>query len=200
MIAPVMDSWPVRLAILAALLIAAAVDLRRRVVPPLISLPLLALGAGRGLAAGNIPALAALALALWDVRKGEPWTHALILAAGAAEAVWTTQVEHILLPALILALYRMWRAEWIGGGDGKLMMALFCLYPSPEVVLSVAGGWLALGLLALAWHYRRSFIHAAVFSAAGRLPPAGSLDETGVPSVIGIALGFGMYLLLGKLL
>lgn len=195
MAAPVVGSWPFRLVVLLAILIASVADFRRRIVPLAVSIPLLALGAGRCLAAGNLPAVAALGLALWNVRKGEPWTHALILAAGAAEAAWTAQAEPILLPALILAVYRMWRARWIGGGDGKLMMALFCLYPDLAAVLSVAGGWFVLGLLALAWRYRRSFVQAAALSAVGQLPPAGSLDETGVPSAIGIALGFGLYLL-----
>lgn len=191
----VVDSRAFLLLVWAALLVAAVVDFRRRVVPPWVSLPLLALGAGRCLAGGNVLAVAALALALWDVRRGEPWTFGALALAGAATSGWTGRAEYALAVLLVLAVYQMWRARWIGGGDAKLLMAVFCMYPKVETVLAVAAGWLLLGLAALWRRYRRAFVPAALLSAAGRLPPAGSLEETGIPSAVGIALGFGLYLL-----
>ncbi len=188
-----LNALGVRLALLAVLVLIAALDFRTRKVPPALSIPLLALGAGRCLAEGNVLAVAAMVLALWNV--GAPWMHAAIGAGSLALGFVTGRSSFAVAPLLTLTVYRMWRAGWIGGGDGKLMMALGCLYPKPDMVLALAAGWLLWGMLWLAVRYRRAFLSAVALSAGGHLPPGGDLDRAGVPGTGGIALGFALFLL-----
>jgi Flp pilus assembly protein protease CpaA len=186
--------------VLVLLVLVAVRDFRTRRVPPAVSVPLLALGAGRCLAGGNVPAVLALALALWDVRWGEPWTHGVLAATGAGLAAATGRVSFVVPVLLVLVVYRMWRAGWIGGGDGKLMMAVGMIHPEPGAVLVLAGGWFLWGLVWLVIRYRRAALTAAALGAAGQLRPSGTLDEVGVPGAAGIALGYAVFLVGGVLM
>jgi Flp pilus assembly protein protease CpaA len=194
------DSRWFRGVLLALLGLAAIWDFRTRRVPPAVSVPLLALGAGRCLAEGNVPAVLALVLALWNVRRGEPWTHGALALAGLGLAAATGRASFAVPVFLVLAVYRMWRSGWIGGGDGKLMMAVGMIHPEPGAVLALAGGWFLWGLVWLVIRYRRAALTAAALSAAGQLRPSGPLDEVGVPGAAGIALGYAVFLVGGVLM
>jgi len=186
--------------VLVLLVLGAVRDFRTRRVPPAVSVPLLALGAGRCLAEGNVPAVLALALALWNVRRGEPWTHGALAMTGLGLAAATGRASFAVPVLLVLAVYRMWRSGWIGGGDGKLMMAVGMIHPEPGAVLALAGGWFLWGLVWLVIRYRRAALTAAALSAAGQLRPSGTLDEVGVPGAAGIALGYAVFLVGGVLM
>ncbi|MBS1253499.1 MAG: hypothetical protein MAG451_02548 [Anaerolineales bacterium] len=70
-----------------------------------------------------------VAIAIWDVRTTRipNWlTFPVMLAAGAwrlYHSVW------IVLPIWVL-IYMIWRVNIIGGGDAKLLMGLFALFPT----------------------------------------------------------------------
>lgn len=72
-----------------------------------------------------------VAIAIWDVRTARipNWlTFPVMLAAGAwrlYQGVW------IVLGIWVL-LYLIWRVNIIGGGDAKLLMGLFALFPTFE--------------------------------------------------------------------
>jgi len=72
-----------------------------------------------------------IAIAVWDARTARipNWlTFPVMLAAG----VWRLyQQAWIILPIWVL-LYVIWRVNIVGGGDAKLLMGLFALFPTYE--------------------------------------------------------------------
>lgn len=74
-----------------------------------------------------------VATSVWDIRTARipNWlTLPMMLTAGAwrlYQQVW------IILPVWVL-IYMIWRVNVIGGGDAKLLMGLFALFPTFEFV------------------------------------------------------------------
>ncbi|RME48206.1 MAG: prepilin peptidase [Chloroflexi bacterium] len=72
-----------------------------------------------------------IAIAVWDVRTARipNWlTFPVMLAAGAWRLyhhVW------LILPIWVL-IYMIWKVNIVGGGDAKLLMGLFALFPTYE--------------------------------------------------------------------
>ena len=173
--------------VLAMLVVGTIWDLRYRIVPPAVSHFLLILGGLRCLAAGNIPALIAMGIAFWDFRKW--WASALAIISGGLFSLWAVEEEYIAVPLLILGVYVMWMRGWIGGGDGKLMIALFSLFPGRMMLMSFLAGWILFGLGVMLWKYRRGVISALVLSWRGDLQPQEA------PGTIGILLGYLLFLI-----
>ena len=72
-----------------------------------------------------------IAVAVWDWRRGiiPNWlTLPVMLAAGGLRFY---QGQWLVL-ALWVLLYLIWRMNIVGGGDAKLLMALFALFPTYE--------------------------------------------------------------------
>lgn len=194
------ETWTARLAILAALAVAAAWDWRTGLVPRSVLWPLLAGAAGRAAVTFNLPGLAALVVALWDLRPADrrvEWLLYAAMAGGAAALSAATGDDTAVLTTITwLAMYRVWRAGWMGGGDAMLIMGLVGLYPATGVLVSIGVGWLIIGLVQMARVYGRAFFpalyHALVQTASPRPVPRERLQQEGVPMAAGIALGWAL--------
>ena len=206
----VWETWPARLAILALLVVAAAWDLRTGLVPRFALWPLLAGAAGRAVATLNAAGLAALVIALWDLRPKDRRVEALLhlaLVGGAVGVSAATGDDVAILTTVAwLAMYRMWRANWFGGGDAMLIIGLTGLYPATGTLVAIGVGWLVVGLVQMARVYGRAFVpalyNALARTASPRPVPRERLEEEGVPMAAGIALGWAVLValdLLGKL-
>ena len=94
-------------------------------------------------------------------------------------------------PAMVwlswVVIFGLWAANVMRGGDAKLLMALFAIWPTPEFLFWFAVLVVALGLPALAWSHRRQSAGALVASATQRLltgrvlPSAEDLQKHGRP-------------------
>lgn len=146
----------------AYLILAAAWDLRYRVVPNWLTVPAL-------VAAGG-----------WQLHQGH-WEFL---------QVW-------------FAIFALWMLRFFGGGDAKLMMVLFALFPGTDFL--VAFSWVALAatLPQIAFKYRRTSPLAVARRlklrlATGLLPGEGDLQESGVPSTWIISLAGVIYVWLAS--
>jgi len=201
----VWDTWGGRLVVLAALVVAGLVDLGEKRVPTCVSRPLLVGALGRLLAPLNVPALGLLAIAMLDLqlRPGllERGVHAALFGLGLYLGLNRFGAAYFVPVAVILLAYYMWRANWIGGGDGKLLIALSALAPDPRLLLAVAAGWLGVGTIWTIRVYGKSFLTAlsASLKAPRRKVSRMELNERGVPMTLGITAGWAIYLCLAAL-
>ena len=94
------------------------------------------------------------AMAIWDIRSARipNWlTFPVMLTVGAwrlYQQVW------IILPIWVV-LYLIWRVNILGGGDAKLLMGLFALFPTYEFALVFSVVVLAVSLVLLMRKYWR---------------------------------------------
>jgi Flp pilus assembly protein protease CpaA len=75
-----------------------------------------------------------VAVAVWDWRRGiiPNWlTLPVMLAAGGVRLYQ----GHLYVLAIWVLLYVIWRLNIMGGGDTKLLMGLFALFPTYEFAL-----------------------------------------------------------------
>jgi Flp pilus assembly protein protease CpaA len=84
-----------------------------------------------------------------------------------------------------VALYLLWRSNVVGGGDAKLMMGLFALFPEPQFLLLFAVVGLAVRMpfmLRKYWRRKPSDLLAGASERlrTGQLVPSGEeLQERG---------------------
>ncbi|MFO7990380.1 MAG: prepilin peptidase, partial [Desulfotignum sp.] len=146
---PTWNTWAGRLAVLAALLAAGVADLRTKRVPRAISYSLLIGATGSLLASANVPALILLLIVLLDLRLKpgilETSVHVVLLGLGLYLGFRVPDVTYVVPVVTMLLTYHMWRANWLGGGDGQLLIALSAVYPDPRLLLTTAAGLLAVG-------------------------------------------------------
>lgn len=127
-----------------------------------------------------------------------------IMAAGVVRAVWVGD------PTLMIfwcVLYLMWAAHIFGGGDAKVLMGLFGLFPDMRMAWVVSLSVLATGIPYLAYKHRRTITSLQALNTAARsfgwhiitlqfLPSQRQLDEEGVPFVLAFSLAGAVYLAL----
>lgn len=173
-------------------LLGAAIDLRTRKVPNWLTLPAMAAFASAGTAAragGAVPAAvlaAAGVLGLLLLARGAAgrlplpgwllasWAVLAAIASAAGGEPRRAVVEAGLVCALWAALYGLWRVGVYGGGDARLLMALFALYPDADFAATLALGTLALVTPQLAWRYRHALVLQPGLAASVLLAAAGS--------------------------
>jgi Flp pilus assembly protein protease CpaA len=77
-------------------------------------------------------------VAAWDWRTGliPNW---LTLPVAAAVGALRLYQGHWYLLVIWALLYLVWRINFMGGGDAKLLMGLFALFPTEQFALLLAG-------------------------------------------------------------
>jgi hypothetical protein len=196
----VWSTWAGRVVILAGLAAAGIVDLKTKRVPSCVSYPLLVAATGRLIASANVPALALLLIAMLDLRIKpalvEKGVHLALFGLGLYLGLRVLDPRYFVPVGATLMIYRMWRANWIGGGDGKLLIALSGLSPDPRLLIATALGWLAVGSFWIARAYGKHFLTAfsASLQAPARVVSRIELEEQGVPMTLGITVGWAIYL------
>ena len=98
-------------------------------------------------------------------------------------------------------LFALWTVRFMGGGDAKLLMGLFGLYPDFQLVWFVAASILITGLPYLAYKYRREWrtIPRAIFwrlITRQFLPSQAEFEKEAVPYAFSFCLAGAMYLLM----
>jgi Flp pilus assembly protein protease CpaA len=97
--------------------------------------------------------------------------------------------------------FTLWTVRFMGGGDAKLLMGLFGLYPDFQLVWFVAASIIVTGLPYLAYKYRREWrtIPRAIFwrlITQQFLPSPDEFEKEAVPYAFSFCLAGAMYLLM----
>ena len=125
-----------------------------------------------------------VAVAVWDWRRAviPNWlTLPVMLAAGGVRLYQ----GHLHILAIWVLLYLIWRVNIVGGGDAKLLMGLFALFPTYEFAFLFSILVLAVSvpmIIARHWGKRPSDLAAAVADRIGRsrfLPTREELEIKG---------------------
>jgi Flp pilus assembly protein protease CpaA len=125
-----------------------------------------------------------VAVAAWDWRRAiipNLLTLPVMLAAGGVRLYQ----GHLHVLAIWVLLYLIWRVNIVGGGDAKLLMGLFALFPTYEFALLFSILMLAVSvplIIARHWGKRPSDLAAAVADRIGRgrfLPTREELEVKG---------------------
>jgi len=96
-------------------------------------------------------------------------------------------------------LFTLWTVRFMGGGDAKLLMGLFGLYPDFQFVWIVAASILITGLPYLAYKYRREWrtIPRAIFwrlITRQFLPSQAEFEKEAVPYAFSFCLAGAVYM------
>jgi Flp pilus assembly protein protease CpaA len=125
-----------------------------------------------------------IAVAVWDWRRAiipNGLTLPLMLAAGGVR-LYQRQLHVLVIWAL---LYLIWRVNIVGGGDAKLLMGLFALFPTFEFALLFSVLVLVISLpllIARHWGKRPADLAAAFAERIGQrrlLPTREELESKG---------------------
>jgi Flp pilus assembly protein protease CpaA len=97
-------------------------------------------------------------------------------------------------------LFALWTVRFMGGGDAKLLMGLFGLFPDFQLAWFVAASILVTGLPYLAYKYRREWrtIPRAIFwrlITRQLLPSRAEFEEEAVPYAFSFCLAGAVYML-----
>ena len=100
-----------------------------------------------------------------------------------------------------VAIFSLWQIRFVGGGDAKLLMGFFGLFPDFQLAWLMAASILVTGLPYLAFKYRhewRSIPKALFFRLITRqlLPSETEFEKEAVPYAFSFCLGCIAYLLL----
>ena len=146
----------------------------------------------------NLMLSAYLALAAaWDLkyRVVPNW---LTVPGLAAAGGWQLYQGHWEFLQAWAAIFALWMLRFFGGGDAKLMLALFALFPGVSFV--VAFSWVALAATLpqiVLKYWRTSPLALAqrlrLRLATGLLPGEGELEQSGVRSTWIISLAGVLY-------
>jgi len=139
------------------------------------------------------------AVALWDLRTATipNWLTLPVMAAAGGWRLYQGRWYVLLIWAM---LYLVWRVNIVGGGDAKLLMGLFALFPTLDFALAFAVMVLVLSMpLIVAGHWGKcpaDIIWAIVDRVqAGRLlPTRKELEEHGRPYAWTFCLPGAIYL------
>jgi Flp pilus assembly protein protease CpaA len=98
-------------------------------------------------------------------------------------------------------LFALWTVRFMGGGDAKLLMGLFGLYPDFQLVWFVAASILVTGLPYLAYKYRhewRTIPRALFWRLLTRqfLPSQAEFEKEAVPYAFSFCLAASVYMLM----
>ncbi len=100
-----------------------------------------------------------------------------------------------------VVLFALWTVRFMGGGDAKLLMGLFGLYPDFQLVWFVAASILVTGLPYLAYKYRhewRTIPRALFWRLLTRqfLPSQAEFEKEAVPYAFSFCLAAAVYMLM----
>ena len=105
-------------------------------------------------------AIALAALALMSVVDAKTrlvpreFSWAWLLAGGVTAGTRFVQVQDVSVAPYWLGFFALWQVGILGGGDAKLLLGAFGLWPDPALLWFVVGVTLARGLVFVAWRYR----------------------------------------------
>ena len=121
-----------------------------------------------------------------------------LMAIGIARAIAFGDVSFLLYWAVFFFL---WTARFMGGGDAKLLMGLFGLFPNFQLAQVMSASILVTGLPYLLYKYRRQWrtVLRALFwrLITGQLFPShAEFDKEAVPFAFSFCLGCGVYFLM----
>lgn len=121
-----------------------------------------------------------------------------LMAAGIVRAMVLRDGIFLLYWVLFFSL---WTMRFMGGGDAKLLMGLFGLFPDFQLAWLVAASILATGLPYLAYKYQhqwRSIPHALFWRLVTRqlLPSQAEFEKEAVPYAFSFCLAGAVYLLM----
>ena len=173
---------------LSGLLIAMSLfDLRTRLIPAWLTHPVLvAIALARALQ-GDVAAPLLLFAAFTD----QWWQLLIVLVANMSAPSLPKYTADPAVTFAWLGVLALWRAHLFGGGDAKLLMILFGLYPTFELVTVLAVVSIAVSVPLLVWQYHRK--HApSQFRAM--LPSAERLRREGKPLAFMYALAGVLYI------
>ena len=135
--------------------------------------------------------------AAWDLKSGlvPNW---LTVPALACAGGWQLSQGHWVFLQAWAVLFALWMLRFFGGGDAKLMMVLFALYPSVEFLVFFCWAALAATLPQIILKYRRTSPltlghRLKLRLATGILPGEEELDRSGVRSTWIISLAGVLY-------
>ncbi len=120
-----------------------------------------------------------------------------LMLVGIVRAIAYRDSIFLLYWAVFFAL---WTVRFVGGGDAKLLMGLFGLFPDFQLAWFVAVSILATGLPYLAYKYRhqwRTIPRALFWRLVTRqfLPSQAEFEKDAVPYAFSFCLAGGIYLL-----
>lgn len=119
-----------------------------------------------------------------------------LMAAGIVRAVILRDPTFAVYWAV---LWILWSARFMGGGDAKLLMGLFALWPDLKLAYVVAASILVTGIPYLAYKYRAQW-RTAPRALGWRLltlqilPSSEEFQKEAVPYAFSFCLAGGMYL------
>ncbi len=170
------------------LIVLAACDLRTRLIPAWLTQPaLVAVALGRALQ-GDVAAPLLLFAAFTD----QWWQLPIVLFANVAAPGLPGHTADPAVTFAWIGILALWRAHVFGGGDTKLLMILFGLYPTVELVITICLVSIAVCGPLLLWQYRQpgQFMRPA-------WPTAERLAREGQPLAFIYSLAGLLYLWLG---
>jgi Flp pilus assembly protein protease CpaA len=182
------------------LLAVAIYDFKTRRVPNLFTIPpLLFIASSYAIEGKPAPPFVLLFIHLSSLF---PWAKGVALPLSflfLPLALSISQGGEALLSLSWLVIYILWQINLIGGGDGKLAMALIASFPRMDFIFLLLTTHIIFGLLFLFLRkgVKRSLLgikHCAVMLLLLReLPSEKELEEEGVPSAWIICLAGGIY-------
>ncbi len=96
------------------------------------------------------------------------------------------------------AVYALWSLHVVGGADARIFMGLVALFPRAELVAALSGGLLSVSIAWLFVTHRGgalvSLIEARERMCRGQFPSRDELEEQGLPTTPGLALGALVFL------
>ena len=135
--------------------------------------------------------------AAWDLKSGVV-PNRLTVPAMAAAAGWQVYRGHWEFLGAWLIIFTLWMLRFFGGGDAKLMMALFAVFPRVDFLVFFCWVALAASLPQVVFKYRRTSPLAVARRLKLRLvtgvfPSEEELGQDGVRSTWIISLAGGLY-------
>ncbi|TAK36108.1 MAG: prepilin peptidase [Chloroflexota bacterium] len=135
--------------------------------------------------------------AAWDFKRGlvPNW---LTVSGMAAAGGWQLYQGHWQFLEAWAVIFALWMLRFFGGGDDKLMMVLFALYPSVDFLVFFSWVALAATLPQIVLKHRRTSIvslgrRLKLRLATGIFPGEEELDRNGVRSTWIISLAGVLY-------
>jgi len=125
-----------------------------------------------------------------------------LMLAGILRAIWFHDPVFLLYWG---ALWLLWTARFIGGGDAKLLMGLFGLFPDMRMTWLVAASVFVTGIPYLVYKHRHALTNVSGWGSALRtlgmrlitlqlLPSPSEFDREAVPFAFSFCLAGAAYL------
>jgi Flp pilus assembly protein protease CpaA len=139
-----------------------------------------------------------ISLVDFRIHRVPNWITYPLMLAGIARAIALADATFLIYWAV---LFSLWQVRFMGGGDAKLLMGFFGLYPDFQLAWFMAVSILITGIPYLLFKYRREWrsIPRALFLrliTRQLLPSQTEFEQEAVPYAFSFCLGCAAYLLL----